>query len=101
MARKTPSSGPRVSRSLLVSEIGMRKEFAKQAGGFTEYTQVMQDRIKASGRGLSVASVHAVVPPDDPDFVRLLEMVDGIPILTAEDFTPNLRPPPLRDKYAY
>lgn len=79
----------------------MRKEFAKQAGGFTEYTQVMQDRIKASGRGLSVASVHAVVPPDDPDFVRLSEMVDGIPILTAEDFTPNLRPPPLRDKYAY
>jgi hypothetical protein len=26
-------------------------------------------------------------------------MVDGIPIFTADDFTPNLRPPPLRAKY--
>ena len=74
-------------------------EGIRLAGGFSEYTRAMQTRIKATGRGLSVDSINAVVPSDDPDYLRLLEMVDGIPILTAEDFVPNLRPPPLRDKY--
>ena len=47
----------------------------------------------------SIESINAVVPPSDPDYEGLCKMVDGIPILTAEDFVPNLRPPPLRDKY--
>jgi hypothetical protein len=71
----------------------------RQAGGLAAYTEAMQARIKATGRGLSIESINAVVPPSDPDYEGLCKMVDGIPILTAEDFVPNLRPPPLRDKY--
>ena len=80
--------------------IGQRDaEGIRQAGGLAAYASAMQARIKATGRGLSIDSINAVVPPSDPDYEGLCKMVDGIPILTAEDFVPNLRPPPLRDKY--
>ena len=40
-----------------------------------------------------------MVPPDDPDYDRLLELVPGIPIDVPTDFVPNGAPPPLRNKY--
>ena len=80
--------------------IGQRDAAGIQdAGSLAAYTTSMQARIKATGRGLSIDSINAVVPQSDPDYEGLCKMVDGIPILTDEDFVPNLRPPPLRDKY--
>ena len=40
-----------------------------------------------------------MVPVVNPDFSRLMELVNGIPIVTAKSFTPNGAPPPLRAKY--
>ena len=48
---------------------------------------------------LSRARIEAVIDPADPDFQRLLDLVDGIPIAVAPGFEPNGAPPPLRTKY--
>ena len=73
----------------------------EEAGGDLEaYIRLLHSKMSSDGgRRLSRESIERLVPPDDPDYDRLLDLVDGIEILTAESFTPNLKPPPLRRKY--
>jgi hypothetical protein len=54
-----------------------------------------------SERGrLSMESIAAAgVPLCDPDYTRLEDLVEGITILTDEEFLPNEAPQPLRAKY--
>jgi hypothetical protein len=44
-------------------------------------------------------SIKNTVDPSDPDFSLLRGLVTGIPIVTAQEFKPNGKPPPLRSKY--
>ena len=49
---------------------------------------------------LSEGRVRACVPDSDPDFARLLRLsTHGMDMLVADDFVPNLHPPPLRALY--
>ena len=80
--------------------IGTRDALGIQtAGSLAAYTREVQARLQQSGRGLSTQSIATVVPADDPDYDRLMALVDGIPIFAADDFSPNLAPPELRAKY--
>ena len=62
------------------------------------FVRSKQARMSQRGR-LSRARVDSVVDPSDPDYERLLDLVDGIPIEVHPDFEPNGEPPPLRTKY--
>jgi len=48
---------------------------------------------------LSDESISLTVDPFDPDIDLLRSLVMGIPIITAQAFAPNGKPPPLRQKY--
>ena len=48
---------------------------------------------------LSVNRVDAYVSTSNPDFVILRELADGMTVLTADDFIPNCKPPPIRKLY--
>ena len=67
-------------------------------GNLATYVRARHETMAATGR-LSRDSIEAWVPLDDPDRDRLLDLVDGIPIVVDEAFQPNLAPPPLREKY--
>ena len=44
-------------------------------------------------------SIIRTVDKSDPDFDLIRSLVTGIPIVTAQSFVPNGKPPPLRQKY--
>ena len=52
-----------------------------------------------SQQRLSVERIDEWVDRNDPDRQRLLDLAVGMRVLAAEDFQPNLRPPPKRNLY--
>ena len=82
------------------SDVGVRDSNGLRLahGNLSQYVRARHETMSRGGR-LSRESIQQWVPPDDPDYATLLDLVDGIPIVVDDEFTPNLTPPPLRDKY--
>jgi len=57
-----------------------------------------QHAARASGR-LSKERIERLVPQEDPDRERLMSLVEGMIVLTADDFAPSGRPPKMRGLY--
>ena len=55
-------------------------------------------QVERSSR-LSQARVKAVVPPSDPDYKLLMDLVDGIRLFRDDSFVPTASPPPMRKLY--
>ena len=83
------------------ADLGVRDgNLLREAGGELEAV-VRAKHVQMSDHGsrLSLKSVDGMVPLDDPDRQRLIDLINGIPIVTSEEFTANGSPPPLRAKY--
>ena len=55
-------------------------------------SELASDRINAE-------AIRQHIDPQDPDIQRLLDIAAGVRVDTAPGFEPNLRSPPLRNKY--
>ena len=74
-------------------------EKLRAAGGnLAEMTSDRHAEMASAGR-LSKERIEAMVPRDDEDYDRLIDLVDGIDIQVADDFVPNTAPSELRAKY--
>ena len=82
-------------------DLGIRDgNLLKEACGDLEVVVREKQALMADERTrLSLGSIKDMVPLDDPDRQRLIELVQGIQIVTDEDFEANGSPPPLRAKY--
>ena len=56
-------------------------------------------QVAAAHDRLSLARIDQWVSVDDTDRARLIELVQGMTVLTSEDFVPNNHPPPMRELY--
>jgi len=70
-----------------------------EAGGLENYVRLRQAEIVARHGRMDVQRVVEVAGEQDPDFERALALVEGVPIFTSAEFTPNGRSPPLRKRY--
>lgn len=74
-------------------------EGLQRTGSLEGYVSEVHQKMSEGGRLSHASIIAAGVPEDDPDYSRLKDLVDGITILTDEDFVPNQAPQPLRAKY--
>ena len=78
-------------------------------GNLASFCAERHEAMSAGGRRLSRESIErmctnqetgeALIPPDDPDYLLLMELVDGIDIVTKDGFQCTSIPPPLRQRY--
>ena len=94
-------SSVRANEHRFPSDIALRDTDALHAAGsLPDLAKQRHSTMAREGR-LSRASIDSVVPPDDPDYQRLLDLIDGIHIDVAADFIYNGTEelPPLWVKY--
>ena len=72
-------------------------------GDLASMCQDHHTRMSSGGARMSRESIArmcaGVIPPDDPDYILLEKLVDGIEIVVPDTFVPCSSPPPLRAKY--
>jgi len=71
----------------------------KLAGSMEIYVTEKQRQMSFEGRLSRQSIIAAGIPETDPDYSRLMDLVDGITIMTDDLFRPNGAAQPLRPKY--
>ena len=80
-------------------DVRVRDDTLAKDSGFDLETMVKaQHAMRASDR-LSKERVEQMVPDSDPDRERLMSLVEGMVVLTADDFAPSGRPQKMRGLY--
>ena len=69
-----------------------------QSNGMDLVSLVRKRQLVMGKKRLSLESIERI-SKSDPDYSRLVGLVEGLRIFVAADFRPNMQPPPLRRKY--
>ena len=78
------------------SEVRTRDAEHTEAAGYDlQRTAEVQHLVMSSER-LSVERVREWVPGTDPDHKRMLDLAQGMPLVQAAEFVPNVVPPPMQ-----
>ena len=81
------------------AEVFTRDDALAEACGFDLEAMARKRMEEMLPDRLNEARVRAMVPPDDEDFDRLMDLVGGIRVMTGDDYAPNCSPPPMREIY--
>jgi len=81
------------------AEVFKRDDALAEACGFDLEAMARKRMEEMLPDRLNDARVRAMVPPDDPDFDRLLDLVEGMRVMTGDDYAPSGSPPPMREIY--
>ena len=81
----------------------------EHGGNLSAFCAARHAEMSAGGKRLSRESIErmctdqetgeVLIAPDDPDYLLLMELVDGIDIVTKDGFRNTQVPPPLRQRY--
>ena len=81
------------------AEVFTRDDALAEACGFDLEAMARKRMEEMLPDRLNEARVRAMVPPDDEDFDRLMDLVGGMRVMTGDDYAPNCSPPPMREIY--
>jgi hypothetical protein len=80
-------------------DIRVRDEVLAEKCGFSVEEMTRVQHASAAKDRLSGERIEGLVPENDPDRQRLLDLVEGMRVLTADDFAPSGKPPKMRALY--
>ena len=81
------------------SDIRLRDEQLARECGFSVEVMARAQHETMKKERLSRERINKVVPDNDPDKQRLEDLVEGMRVLTADDFKPSGEPPRIRNLY--